>query len=191
MPRHDERGSVCRSVLESCLTPPECPTYPAHRSRSALRVWAHFCATLGISQQFAATFVHQQLGGAERANRHIEQLLRTFCKRQDQWATCLPIVEFTHNTCPSKRLGGLSPFEAVFGWTPRRGLATELIQGAPEQQDEQATRQELQPWVTEQLLQAQDENFRRDDRPHFDPSPGDRVFLSSKNVTAHKDGLTD
>ena len=148
------------------------------------KAWKAFCTRLRVDPRMTAPFEHQQLGGVERANQHVEQLLRAYVQQYpEQWSEFVAVVEHVYNATPRDRLGGLSPFETVYGWKPRMGLVLDDLAEIRTDDNAAKTRLEIAAWVTEKLLDAQDLNFRADDRS-FDPQVGDRVFLSSENIAA-------
>lgn len=71
------------------------------------------------------TSFHPQADGrSERTNRTVGQVLRTFtAKRQGKWMESLAAVEFAVNTAVNV-LTGKSPFDLIFGRTPRLFAAT-------------------------------------------------------------------
>ena len=77
-------------------------------------VWAHVAQQLKIQHKLAAPYRHEQIGQAERANRHIEQVLRALCNGDEEWARRLAVAELTINTTPTRTIG-LAPFEIVHG----------------------------------------------------------------------------
>jgi len=63
-------------------------------------------------------FHPQTDGESEHVNKEIEQYLyicRNF--QQDDWATLLPLIEFTHNAWPHQSTQK-SPFEVWYGFHP-------------------------------------------------------------------------
>ena len=141
-----------------------------------------------------APFEHQQLGSVERANQQVAQIARAYVQHHPaRWSEYISVVEHVYNATPRDRLGGLSPFEVVYGWKPRLGLVTDDLAEGANADDPERVRADIAIWVTEQLMAAQDRSFREDDRA-FDPQVGDRVFLSSENIAASNlgsEGQTD
>ncbi|KAL8269766.1 hypothetical protein Esti_006295 [Eimeria stiedai] len=75
--------------------------------------WRLFCRQLGIKRALSSAW-HPQTGGqTERANRTIEQMLRTYIqRREEEWPDLLPALELAYNRT-SHSATDLSPFEAV------------------------------------------------------------------------------
>ena len=73
---------------------------------------------LGIKQKLSTTFHPQTDGESERVNQEIEQYL-CICGnfQQDDWASLLPIIEFTHNTRPH-RSTQKTPFKVWYRFNP-------------------------------------------------------------------------
>ena len=107
------------------------------------KAWKAFCTRLRVDPRMTAPFEHQQLGGVERANQHVEQLLRAYVQQYpEQWSEFVAVVEHVYNATPRDRLGGLSPFEAVYGWKLRMGLALDDL--AENRTDNDAARARLE-----------------------------------------------
>ncbi len=84
----------------------------------AAQVTQEFWRKLGIKQKLSIAFHPQTDGESERVNQEIEQYLRIYGNfQQDNWATLLPIIEFTHNARPH-RSTHKSPFEIWYGFQP-------------------------------------------------------------------------
>ena len=71
---------------------------------------------LGIKQKLSTAFHPQTDGESERVNQEIEQYLRVCGNfQQNDWATLLPLIEFTHNARPYRSIHQ-SPFEVWYGF---------------------------------------------------------------------------
>ena len=73
---------------------------------------------LGIKQKLSTAFHPQTDRESEQVNQEIEQYLRICSNfQQDNWASLLPIIEFTHNArphCSTQK----TPFEVWYGFNP-------------------------------------------------------------------------
>jgi hypothetical protein len=67
---------------------------------------------------FTSGYHPQGDGQTERVNQTLEQYLRVFCSyQQDNWASLLPLAEFSYNNAPNETTG-VSPFFANKGYHP-------------------------------------------------------------------------
>jgi len=84
----------------------------------AAQVTQELWRKLGIKQKLSTAFHPQTDGESEHVNQEIEQYL-CICRnfQQDDWATLLPLIEFTHNAQPH-RSTQKSPFEVWYGFHP-------------------------------------------------------------------------
>ncbi|VDC04981.1 unnamed protein product, partial [Peniophora sp. CBMAI 1063] len=74
---------------------------------------------LGVKSSLSTSYHPQTDGQTERFNQELEQYLRAFCNfRQDDWVDWLPLAQFAHNS-QIQASTGKSPFELLYGFTPR------------------------------------------------------------------------
>ena len=79
-----------------------------------------------------STADHPQTDGqTERVNQVLEDMLRAYVsKKQSDWESYLPIIEFAYNSAKHVSTG-FSPFMLMYGFQPRSrvsvGLANEKI----------------------------------------------------------------
>jgi len=83
---------------------------------------SHFFRSLGaaldMKLHFTSGYHPQGDGQTERVNQTLEQYLRVFCSyQQDNWATLLPLAEFSYNNTPNETTS-VSPFFANKGYHP-------------------------------------------------------------------------
>ena len=83
---------------------------------------SHFFRSLGaaldMKLHFTSGYHPQGDGQTERVNQTLEQYLRVFCSyQQDNWASLLPLAEFSYNNAPNETTG-VSPFFANKGYHP-------------------------------------------------------------------------
>ena len=77
---------------------------------------------LGIKLGLSTAYHPQTDGQTERINQEVEQYLRHFVnERQNDWSSLLPTAEFALNNRVNASTGK-SPFELVYGYSPRVGL---------------------------------------------------------------------
>jgi len=81
--------------------------------------WRLLCSTLRIMRRLSTAFHPQTDGQTENTNQAIEAFLRHYINfAQDDWASQLPIYEFTLNNSTSASTG-FTPFFANYGFHPR------------------------------------------------------------------------
>ena len=77
------------------------------------------CRTLGISQNISTAYHPQTDGQSERTNQRLEQYLRIFIDyHQQNWATLLPLAQYTLNAWPNATTKK-APFELILGHIPK------------------------------------------------------------------------
>ena len=76
--------------------------------------WRTFCAELGIRHAYAHVYHHQANGRAEVAGQQIKEVLRKILVEENlTWVEALPrVLNKIHD---AKGVGGLSPYEIMFG----------------------------------------------------------------------------
>ena len=86
--------------------------------RFASRFTRELCKILGITQNVSTAYHPRTDGQSERTNQWLEQYLRFWVnERQDNWASYLPMTEFTHNNWPNETTHK-SPFFLLMGYNP-------------------------------------------------------------------------
>nr|GEW78220.1 retrotransposon protein, putative, unclassified [Tanacetum cinerariifolium] len=84
------------------------------------RFWQELFKVMGTQLDFTSAYHLQTYGQTERVNRCIETYLRVMTGQiPHQWANWLPLAEWWYNTTPHSSIG-MSPFEALYGITPRQ-----------------------------------------------------------------------
>ena len=69
--------------------------------------------------KMSSVFHSETDGQTERVNLKLEQYLGSYCSyQQDDWASLLPLAEYTYNTSISES-SKASPFEINYGFTPQ------------------------------------------------------------------------
>jgi len=88
------------------------------------RVWQ---ATMGTWQNFSSAYHPESDGQTERANRVIEDVLRSFTATDvSGWDRCLPMVEFAMNNAPNDTTKQ-TPFVLNYGINPRHPAVARLV----------------------------------------------------------------
>ncbi|KAL8269252.1 hypothetical protein Esti_006821 [Eimeria stiedai] len=88
--------------------------------------WRLFCRHFGIKRALPSAWHPQTDGQTERANRTIEQMLRTYTEnREEEWPDLRPALELGYS-CNCHSATGLSPFEVMLGENPLRRLPQDI-----------------------------------------------------------------
>lgn len=89
-----------------------------HDPRFTSMFWTSLFSFLGTSLNMSTAHHQQTDGQSERTIQTLEQYLRTYASdTQDDWDLHLAHAEFAYNSAKSSSTG-LSPFEALYGFTP-------------------------------------------------------------------------
>ena len=133
---------------------------------------------------------HPQTDGAtERANQSIGQVLRAVvCNDQKNWRQQCPLAEFALNSNISSIMG-YAPFELNCGFMPQLGqhLSTNTKFAGVWQFAQQARWNLMMTHDTiieSRIVQLHHANHRHDSGVKY--SPGDFIYLSTKNLTLPK-----
>jgi hypothetical protein len=155
--------------------------------------WGRLCDRLGIDRRLSTAFHPETDGQTERANAVMEQYLRAHVNYlQDDWAKWLPLAEFAVNNQSSESTG-VSPFFGLHGYDPK--YQADLTPPAPNDNDDQRAHttaryiHEIHDDLRTELGRAQERqaagaDTRRLPAPRF--LPGDKVWLSAKNITTRR-----
>jgi len=141
---------------------------------------------LGIKLGLSTAYHPQTDGQTERINQEVEQYLRHFVnERQNDWSSLLPTAEFALNNRVNASTGK-SPFELVYGYSPRVGLEPRK-DSKVEKAEEFATRMK-ETWTEAQAsLRLAKEDMARYYNERHKPTPsydvGDKVWLDASNIS--------
>ncbi|KAL0152968.1 hypothetical protein M9458_051721 [Cirrhinus mrigala] len=149
------------------------------------QVWKAFCKQLDINISLTSGYHPQSNGQVERLNQEISRYLRTYCSHeQHRWSEFLPWAEYAQNSLTHSSTG-LTPFQCVLGFQPPMfpwsgepssvPAVDDWIKRSERVWDSAHVR--LQRAIRNQKIQA---NRRR--RPHPPYQPGQRVWLSTRDI---------
>ncbi|KAL0148225.1 hypothetical protein M9458_056457 [Cirrhinus mrigala] len=149
------------------------------------QVWKAFCKQLDINISLTSGYHPQSNGQVERLNQEISRYLRTYCSReQHRWSEFFPWAEYAQNSLTHSSTG-LTPFQCILGFQPPMFPWSGEPSSVPGV-DDWIKRSErvwdsahvrLQRAIRNQEIQA---NRRR--RPHPPYQPGQRVWLSTRDI---------
>ena len=148
--------------------------------------WETTTQLLKITAKLSTAYHPQTDGQTERTNQTLEQFLRVFINyKQDNWASLLPIAQFTYNTNANGSTKE-SPFHANYGVIPTLRFEESSLQKFCETANRDIDmirtthdqlKMELAKAATTQTKWA---NKQRSRGP--DLKEGDRVYLRRKNI---------
>ncbi|CDJ49651.1 Retrotransposon nucleocapsid protein, related [Eimeria brunetti] len=130
---------------------------------------------------------HPQSGGqAERVNRTLEQMLRTYIQTDErEWERLLPALELSYNTT-SHSSTELSPFEAMIGQNPLTAADLDVFGNLAPTLTPSMTKlfRQLYDGAPSHILKAKRQQKMQADARRRDVqySTGDLVWISSRNL---------
>jgi hypothetical protein len=137
------------------------------------RFWKELAAATGTQLRMSSSYHPQTDGTTERVNQCLEAYLRCFSHAcPTKWAQWLSLAEFWYNICPHSALDGKSPFQVVYGHSPRHfGLTSVDTFPLPD----------LQSWLQDRalmlrVLQQHLERVRTRMKHQADKKRVERVF---------------
>jgi hypothetical protein len=159
--------------------------------RFTSKFWSEVNRILGTRLLMSTAFHPQTDGATERANRTINAILRAAVNPdQSDWEEKIPMVEFAMNSSVS-RSTGYAPFDLTFGYIPTlRGLLDQVPTTAKPGVREFANRarqclsEAHDSIIAARVSQTFHANKRRREEQLY--NPGDRVWLSTENLTMPK-----
>lgn len=150
------------------------------------KFWKAFCKSLSISVDLSTAYRPCTDGQSEIVNQILEQYLRNYINyHQDDWCDLLPLAELAVNNAINASTK-TSPFFANFGFHPKTNdLPTPAQDSLPF--DNLKIIDNLDT-LKKHLKEAQEryKKFADTNRLDFQLSPGDLVFLSSKNIKTNR-----
>src|SRR5260221_8207317 len=161
---------------------------PAHiTSDQGSKFISHFFHSLGkllqIRLHFTLGYHPEGDRQMEHANQVLEQYLWTYTNyQQDDWATLLPMAEFTYNNTMNATTG-VSPFFANKGYHPEFTADPQVETSLAEAQAFVADLEHVQAELKENIAQAQ-ERYRKNADKHRMEAPelkiGDQAYVKVK-----------
>lgn len=119
------------------------------------RFWTSVLRLLRINPAPLTAFHPQTDGQVERTNAVLEDYLRHYVSlEQDDWASWLPIAEFSFNNTPSASTT-LSPFFSLYGYHPRSNSLV-ASSGVPAADEFVSHLQNVQEQLVENLISAKE-----------------------------------
>ena len=159
-------------------------------SKFTSKFWRETHRLLGTKLLMSTAFHPQTDGATERANRSVGQVLRTMIRPdQRDWVEKLPMTEFTLNSSISSSTG-FAPFELNYGFLPTfiGGISPtdEAKPGIKRFLNQAISNLEMahDAIIESRVIQTRQANRRR--RPEDKISEGDKVYLSTENLSLPK-----
>ena len=161
-------------------------------------LWEEVFHALGVQLKMSSSYHPQTDGQTERLNRTLEAGLRAYAdKKGAEWADWLPMCEAFYNSSTHSSTGQ-TPFEMNgVVWTDSVGFAmrSPMMDGLKCQSAEDILSGMKLAWedarmmlmASREKMKAQADKARRDERY----AVGDRVLLSTKNLSKHSSKLSD
>ncbi|MGH6649449.1 DDE-type integrase/transposase/recombinase [Aquabacterium sp.] len=160
--------------------------------------WREFCRILGVKIRLSTANHPQTDGQTEIMNEYNDQRLRPFVSYyQDNWSDLLPLMDYAQLTLPHSSLGMLSPFEVLYGYTPRTSFDWKDPQ--PGSSDIELLSQRTAKELAQRMSQAVDyarqsikkaqtikERVVNAHRRPVDWRVGDKVWVSTKPWTTER-----
>ena len=162
-------------------------------------VWKRICNTLHITRRLSTAYHPETDGSTERMNQNLEAYLSAFCAySQLDWADLLPTAALAINMRPSS-ITGLSPFFLLHGYDfdPLQLQNPDLEPSAASKKHSPVATADFitnrlrlaYDWARASMAmaqQTQEANSNRSRQPAAKFSPGDKVWLSLRNITSER-----
>ena len=151
--------------------------------------WRTITRLAGTETRYSTAYHPQTDGQTEVVNQWLETYLRMYVTYdQTNWSSLLSQAEFCYNSTPHTTTG-ISPFEAMYGFNPRRTMMEPLSDSGVTGDSEQARvvvndLSKLYKYLYTRIEQVQKQYKRHYDKHHREPtfSIGDLVMLRMKNI---------
>ena len=150
--------------------------------------------TFGIQHHITTAYNPRGNGLIERRNRELREVLSALCAEHkidgQLWPVLIPAVQLALNQSPSRILGGLSPFELVYGRKPPSHLQYMFYPQLPELADKPPSAEAFKRHLADLQVAIQDNIHRVDAVPRrkardppgakpIDFDVGDYVLMAS------------
>ena len=153
--------------------------------------WQEVFSELGTTLAMSSAYHPQTDGNTERVNRVMEDMLRHFVKSdQTNWDILLPMAEFAINNSHHESVGA-TPFVLNYGRTPNTPLGNVLSSLRLGRRDAPGVKQYVKQlqhaqYSAKKCLEAAQQRqkaYADIKRRHVEYKLGDKVLLSTKNIT--------
>ena len=163
-------------------------------SKFTSNFWKSLWTELGTKLHFSTAFHPQSDGQTERANRTLEEGLRSYVSlKHDDWDEYLPLLEFAVNSSEAASTRA-TPFYLNYGENPR--MPMDYLN--PDSNVEEVQRllinaQDQLKIARTEIVKAQESQSRNANKKRRDVTfeVGEKVWLSTKNLNIVSDGPAD
>ena len=127
VPLPDQKAtSITKAVIKLCSSfgVPDVIHSDQGRNFESL-LFREMLTAFGIQKSRTTAYHPQGDGMVERFNRSLLQLLRCYTQQENDWEQYLPLVLYAYCTAPHSATG-ISPFELMFGRTPKSSQVQSL-----------------------------------------------------------------
>ena len=151
--------------------------------------WQQLWKQLGTKLAMSTAYHPQTDGQTERANRTIEEMLRSYVSsKQNDWDECLVAVEIAYNNSKQSSTG-FSPFYLNYGQHPSLPLSLAISDN--ESNNSNATAEQMLEKLFDDLISAEKNMSKAQEkqshytnlhRQHIEFDVGDKVMLSTADL---------
>ncbi|KAL0192920.1 hypothetical protein M9458_011216, partial [Cirrhinus mrigala] len=149
------------------------------------RLWSSFFSLLNVNVSLTSGYHPQANGQTERLNQELTRFLRTYChSHQTDWSRYLMWAEYAQNSLV-KPATGLTPFKCVLGYQPPLFPWSGEPSNLPSVNEWLQHSEETWNRPHHHLLRAvrrQEEQVNRHRRPNPEYTPGQWVWLSTRDL---------
>jgi len=144
------------------------------------KFWQELFRLADVQLCMSTSYHPQSNGQTERLNQTLETFLRCFVHAcPSKWSNWLPLAAYWYNTCTHSALGR-SPFEALYGYSPRHfGVTAADAMPTPALSQWMTKRQDMDELIKQHLSRSKLRMKKQADKHRSERvfSVGDTVFL--------------
>lgn len=142
--------------------------------------WQHLFKLADVQLRMSSSYHPQSDGQTERLNQTMETFLRCFVQScPSKWLQWLPLAAYWYNNCTHSAIGR-SPFEALYGYTPRHfGVNASDAVAVPDLSQWVSKHHDMEELIKQHLSRSKERMKRHADKHRSERvfQVGDQVFL--------------